>query len=587
MADIDLPVWSIPPNWSTPVTERLEWLTDVLQSRSLAEQRRAVRLTPRRFFEFVINPVDAVRSLFDQWMHRISDEPCLLPLWHDHGRLTDTALTAATRLDLDTRWMDFVDGGLALLYYNPFKYEAVEIAAIDDTGLDLAAGLAGDWPEGTSIYPLRRALADTDLTLASLTSRVGESTVSFMVDGDNAYDDGAESLTTHDGYPLVTLEPNRMDPLEQQFGRVLDELDLQLGRVRRYDENTRSYQTQFYNWKAQGRQQHHELRQTLYRLNGRQKGVWMPSFNRDIVLAADLDVGAGSIDIEKIGYHLLGGVIAGRDRVLLRDNTGTNRVLKFDGSADVSTTVEQLSLDANATFEADTGKFGSFLSLVRLDQDTVEIVHHTDSAGVCEVSAAFKSFSPARVAPSILLAAEPAAVESSASCGTASDDACPIYFAEFDGWDLEFFLKITYLKRVGVQGFYLHRPVEFGGALGGGSGYGGALGSDWSTTAFPTAEPGIAWTGRRVNAAAANGRATGVNTESLVGTWHATIDIGIVNFFREPPPLNVINLYLYVRAWNQPFGGSETLVWSKENIMSNNDYNVDVPITFDWRDFRP
>ena len=52
MPDIDLPVFAFEPNWRDGVTETLEWLTDVLQSKiSGYEQRRSVRITPRRFFE--------------------------------------------------------------------------------------------------------------------------------------------------------------------------------------------------------------------------------------------------------------------------------------------------------------------------------------------------------------------------------------------------------------------------------------------------------------------------------------------------------------------------------------------------------
>lgn len=576
MADIDLPVWTIPPNWSTPVTERLEWLTDVLQSRSMAEQRRAIRLTPRRYFEFVINPVDAVRSYVDQWSHRISDERMLLPLWHDKGKLTDDALTAATRLDLDTRWMEFVEGGLALLYYNPFKYETVEIDAIDDDGLDLSVGLADDWPEGTSVYPLRRAYMDPAINLSAITSRVGESTLEFMIDDQNPYDPGAEVLAIHEGYPVVMMEPNRMDALDQQFGRIMEELDLQIGRVRRYDENLRSYKTQFYNWQAKGREQHHKLRQTLYRLKGRQKGVWMPSFNEDIVLAANLTGGQNQMQIQKIGYHQLGGLISGRDRVLIRDNTGTQRLVKLNGSANVSDTVERLNLTANAGFAANAGRPGSFVELVRLDQDAIEITHHTDSEGVCEVSAAFKSFSPARVPPALLIQETVVAEMSSAACGTALEVPCPLFFAEFDGWDYEVTRLACFSQRVALSGWYAHRPVEFGGASGGGNAYGGKKGADWDTTFAPPSAL-CRWSARRVLIPESQ------RDMSMVGVWHGTSDMGIVNFFGTKPPLNVATIQFYIRHWSEPFPGN--LVFTK-TTTGNGTFTVPMPQAVDWRDWR-
>src|SRR5690606_19561232 len=40
--------WSFAPDWTDGVTESLAWLTDVLTSETLVEQRRALRQAPRR-----------------------------------------------------------------------------------------------------------------------------------------------------------------------------------------------------------------------------------------------------------------------------------------------------------------------------------------------------------------------------------------------------------------------------------------------------------------------------------------------------------------------------------------------------------
>lgn len=579
MADTDLPVWSIPPNWSTPVVERLEWLTDVLGSRSMAEQRRGLRLTPRRFFEFTVNPTDRVRSMLDQWLHRVSGTAFMLPIWHDKGVLIATAAATASRLEVDTRWLEFTDGGMAVVYLNPFQYEVVEIDSIDSTGLDLVAPLVGDWLAGMPVYPLKRAWMDPESRLSNLTSRVGEATLGFMLDTSNSLVLDEDTREAYDGFPVMGLEPNRLDALEQQFSRVMDELDNQTGVIARYDENTRSQQVQFYNWTAHGRQAHHDLRQTLYRLAGRQKSVLMPSFNRDVVLAATAPSGQTYIDIDTINYHLFGGPISGRQYLRIKDAMGVDRTVKVTGSAVVSEDIERLTLSEPLTFNLADQAHGSFAEIVRLDQDAVEIVHHTDSAGACEASAAFKAVPESRVLPALLIADTVQADMSDVPCGVSDLNPCPIYITHFDGWDYEFSVIRSFTKRRATRGFYIHRPVDYGGDAGGGNAFGGRLGSDFSIFGQLAAQmPFTRWDARRVLLRESQ------RPYSMVGDWRCTMEQGIVNRYGTPKSqLNYMTIKLYARHWSEPFPGR--LVYTKVTSSSAT-RTVKAPQIIDWRDFR-
>lgn len=437
MADIDLPVFSFLPNWQQGIIETLEWLTDVLRSDiSGHEQRRAVRLTPRRYFEARFNPFDESRSFMDLWLQRFGAQEFLLPLWHDKAKLVATAAEGDSRLDFDNTYREFETGGLALLRKSLFEYEVVEIEAQDDDGLDLAAPLARDWGLGSAVYALRPAQLDNlQAVLGAITRRVGRVALSFRLTRDNPYPLGEETLSLYDGFPLITIEPNRRDDLETRFEQMYTEADYQLGRVYRRTEANRAFAAQFYNWQAHGRQQHHELRQTLYRLNGRQKAVWMPSFNKDVVLARSLGSGSNRLDIQQIGYRFLGGPIAGRNRIMLLDNTGTRRILTVTGtSAPLAAGEDRLNLSANAGFEASAGREGSFVDLVRLDQDRVEIEHFTDSDGVCEVGTAFRSFAQGRTTDGPLVLPYPEAEQTNDACGSPAEEEQSGCVAFFEGW---------------------------------------------------------------------------------------------------------------------------------------------------------
>jgi len=542
-----------------------------MQSRSFAEQRRAIRLTPRRSFEFLINPTDRVRSYVDQWSHRIASNKMLLPLWHDIGKTTAGIVPTDVTIPMDTRWMEFEVGGLGVLYINPFVHEVFEIDAITDTTITTVGGIAATWPKGTAVLPVRRVRLDPEVKLSNITSRVGGATMSFIVDSDNPLTLDAEPLPIYEGFPLMTLEPNRLDALETQFNRVMDELDLQIGRVHRYDENDRSAQVQFYNWTARGRQEHHKLRQSLYRLHGRQKGVWMPSFNQDIILSADLLAADTTAHIENIGYKALGGVIAGRDHVVIRGDDYAYHPLKITSSAPISADEEQIGFSAAAGFDAIAGSHGSFLSLVRMDQDSVEITHHTDSMGVCEVSAAFRSFSPARAAPAILLQAVPAAVMGTDPCGT--PDGVPCAPVVFPGWDYEIAVYEVYTTYDNLA-LYIWPPP--GGT--GGNAIGGLIGTD-----YPTGPPGAntAMHVRRINMGDPMGTpGYPTNTEG-VGTWTAYLAL-------DGGYSDTADFYVFIRHYTQDFNFSAPAATLLARPTGGVFHNIPVSLSMaiDWRLYR-
>ncbi|HLP67718.1 MAG TPA: hypothetical protein VK181_09380, partial [Rhizobium sp.] len=262
---------------------------------------------------------------------------------------------------------------------------------------------------------------------------------------------------------------------------------------RRYDENNRAFAKQFYNWKAKGRQEHAALRETLYRMAGRRKAVWMPTFNEDLKLTADLGPSGTSLYIEKIGYKYIGSVqpIEGKRDVMLRDDSGAVHCVRVNSlGPDPAPNQERLILSGASGFTASAGRTGSFMSTVRLDQDVVEITHHTDSDGVCECSAAFAAFNNARSVTGPLILPTPSNEMSATGCGSPEadrpDGTCMP--ATFNGWLYQ--LKARHgpagHTMVGPLGTWNVGITGFGGSSGGSpSGLAGnEIGWQW-----PSADP--------------------------------------------------------------------------------------------------
>jgi hypothetical protein len=397
-ADADLPVWTIKPNWVNGITERLEWLTDIQASTFGVEQAIAYRLSPRRSFETTFNPVGDVRSYFDLWLHRFGEFEFMLPLWHDAGKLTAGIAPAAVTIPVDTTYREYEVGGMALLVGDtPHDFDKVEITAVGPASLTVAAGgITRAWPKGSVVHPLRRSRLAQDSQVSALTSRVGQATILFELNQANDIaDEGDWDGLEYLGLPVLTTTPNYREAVDMSFLRNSVLLDNDTGLREIDDEAGRAFTLQLHSFMFSGRADHWAFRQFLYRLNGRQSAIWVPTFNQDFRLAAARLATDHYLDIGKIGYDYSGGVITGRNHVLIA-RTSPAEIVDVLVAPDPATQ-ERLGLGGAIGAAYAAGTTGSFIDTCRMSSDTVEITHHTDTDGVGECKIGFQSFLNERI----------------------------------------------------------------------------------------------------------------------------------------------------------------------------------------------
>lgn len=432
------PVWTIRPNWRQGITERLEWLTDVMIAASSgAEQRRALRLSPRRFIEIVVNPTKRERTFLDLMLHRNGSAMWLFPLWFDVGSLSAPAVALETRVEFDTTFREHGLGGYALLFKDAFTWEVISIDDYDDDGLDLAAPLDADWPAGTKVFPLRFARLPIETSLSALTTQVGEAVIMFQVAQANDFVEVEPTDVEFEGVPVLMSKPNRSQEITLDHIRLAVEQDNSTAIPYRSDPVNRAFQVQGHNWMIRGREAHAQFRSFLYWLRGRQKALWVPSFNEDLVVARPSAMASTNLDVQKIGMAYAGGVVPGRDVIIVN---GTPARITDMGVA-LDPAEERLRIGAGLTAAIPAGATGSFLSMCRLNQDAVELTHHTDTDGVMEVAASFQSFADTRDPSGTIYNPIPTAGKFVGQCGTSFILQNPSFEEGATGWQGQFAVR--------------------------------------------------------------------------------------------------------------------------------------------------
>lgn len=384
--------WAFAPDWGDGVTETLTWATDILRSETGMEQRRAIRLAPRREFEAPMLFEGRERQLLDLSLFGWGSRVWALPIWPDIQLLATGVAAGATNIACATAGRDFRAGGLALLRgESAFAVEVVEVLSVESTGLILKRTTQQAWPAGSRLYPARAAQLMEQPSSSRLTDRAERLDVRFLVV--EACDwPAVMPATLYRGWSVLEERPDESEDLTRAYQRLLLELDSGSALPLLTDNAGLAFPVLQHRWLLDGRAQQAAFRSLLYALNGRQAALWVPSHADDLSLAATVSDVATTIDIEAIGYTRFGQSKPGRRdiRIELRDGSVLHR--RITGSTALSADVERLAIDSALGRQVTPAEVLriSWLVLCRLDSDSVTIKHETDADGVARSQAVFR-----------------------------------------------------------------------------------------------------------------------------------------------------------------------------------------------------
>ena len=571
MADIDLPVFSFRPDWKDGVIEHLSFLTDLLKSEEGAVQARALRLTPRRQIDADFLLVGSERTFYDLFMHRLGSNEIMVPLYWDVGRIGAASVAGVTdRLNFDTTHTEFAPGLAMLQGKSAMAYEVVEIESVDDTGVDLATATGRAWPKGTRIVPLRRSLIEDMGSLSHPSAAVSRVSAQFVSTVANPWDVPAEDAAIYKGFPVLTAEPNWVDNLDVQLARDAVRLDNGTGLPFQTDPIGRANVGQAHRYFLNGRAPLAKFRDRVYRQRGRARSFWLPTFKADLTLKASAGSGATQIVVENVGLNYVNAPTSGRDHlaIMLKNGTVICREI-IDVDPGVTDATEKIDLDAPIGLALSPGQVRkiSFLDRARFDQDSFEIVHHTESVGLSEVNTVFRTFKDSRDPSGVISYPIAPAVSSDTPCGEGDSGFDPCYYIPWPGWDFEILMVTDFCCWAPTVRDLYTSPVSGGGFVGV-SGFNGVTG-DLQWTNY------VRWRGP--DDRSGNGG---------VGVWGASTGGNFINPSGYGPVAldNRAHAKVYLRHW----AGTSVLIWEQANMAGYGNL-VGMPTyynTLDWRDYR-
>lgn len=384
--------WAFVPDWSDGVTEQLAWATDILQSDSLHEQRRALRLAPRREFEASNWAEGRERQLLDLSLFGWGGRIWSLPLWHEIQLLSVGVPADSLFIPCGTQFLDFHPDGLALLRgESAFQTEVVEIETVLPNGLQLKRATQQQWPALSRLYPARTAQLLETPQLLRKTDQLQEFSVRFTL-MDNSDVPAQMPATLYREHPVFEQRPEETEDLTASFERLQKTLDSGMSHPLTVDIGNRTLPVQSWRTVLYQREQRYRFRAFLYALNGRQKAVWLPTWADDLTITQIVSAGAAAITVANVGYTRFANGRTGRKDIRIELHNGQVFYRRIVGSAELNTEEERLAIDTALGVQIQPSEVAqvSWLALMRLDSDTVSIEHLTDSEGVARSQLIFR-----------------------------------------------------------------------------------------------------------------------------------------------------------------------------------------------------
>jgi hypothetical protein len=385
--------WGFPPNWSDSIIERLTWATDIMESESRVEQRRALRPAPRREFEAEFLVAGRARQFLDLALFSWGARVWVIPVWPEVQRLQYGAWAGETALACQTGDLEFHPGGLALLTHgDPMNTEVMEIAEVDNGELTFRRGIDRDWPPGAYLYPARTARLIGEPSMRRETGNLTTFEAAFAVLEPSDVTP-APPEAAYRGRPLLDTRPDETETLTHEYARLLETLDSGLAAAAQVtDVGERALPVLAWRAFAANRRERAEMRALLYWLAGRHAALWVPAHADDLTVVDTIAANSTAIDVAWCGVTRFAQARNGRRDIRIELRGGGIFYRRITAAAEISAGIERLSIDAAlgiAAAPADIIRV-SWLSLMRGSSDTLEIEHITDSNGPARVEIIFR-----------------------------------------------------------------------------------------------------------------------------------------------------------------------------------------------------
>lgn len=353
----------IPFQAEAPISETLEFYTDVMLASDGTEKRLQLRTFPRQIFEYNI-PLQAtqIQESFNA-LYGAVRKKWAIPIWTE-GQLVGDVVTGATSISCDTTLYDLRANSLAMLYSASGDWQIVEISTLDSISVTVSNTLQS--MVSAYLIPVR-----VGWIVGSPTRKIngynGSLSVVFQVD-----DNGAITETVPSQYLSNDIYYNAGLLMDGSTSRSIqmetETIDFELGKVEYRTTWTNSRSAGVHTFILEGASEVRAFKRFVARCAGKFRSFWMPSFESNLRVANTGTIGS-TLTINRDGF----ADYTFRKNITILDAQGARYNRVVSNPVNVIGNLLSLTLSTPLNIQAKNVSLVSYLGLYRFDSDKVEI----------------------------------------------------------------------------------------------------------------------------------------------------------------------------------------------------------------------
>lgn len=394
---LDLPVFTITPNWRNGVTETFGWASDVFTSETDREQRRSLLANPKRMFEAQFMRSNVERMRLNDLLGGLGSGEIVVPFWPEQVKLAIDVPQGSTVASFPPGTLtnrEFVVGGLAVLTSRDVnRHDLMVIQQIEQTPtydrITFTRTTQHAWSAGCRITPGYVCRIESSSSLTQRTDRAAVMTIRFK------QRETLKFLQPSWGYcaPLWQFRLEAKDNLQSTFNRLTYELSNGIAPDEEFDFGDTTRVMVRGGLVLYGRNALWAYRNFLAMARGRVARFWWPSQSHDIEPLAESFGGlffdakttglVESMPVPQDARTMLGFYPTDGSRATFRRIANIENV-----SADVQRF--HLTQPLPPMLRRNLVRI-SYVLPVRFEQDNFELFHVTDNAKAVKAAVVVRS----------------------------------------------------------------------------------------------------------------------------------------------------------------------------------------------------